>query len=162
MKFPWCQFHQQWTYKFFVQTLFWQLFSSYMYIVKDAEMTFVQKFWTFNIDEIDTSRQFHQHFLCAFFVIMSFLAAFLAMFWLWRQNSSKKHARKCWWNWHQIDLSNVGWNIRSVLEPDAHVAWGDWGKLALCPNMTYAYGFSLKVRFKHETKISSFLYNSMA
>jgi hypothetical protein len=46
-----------------------------------------------------------------------------------------------------IDLSNVGWNIRTVLEPDAHVAWGDWGLLSLCPNMTFAYGFALKVIF---------------
>ncbi len=29
--------------KFFVRTLFWQLFFSYMYVEKAAEMTFVQK-----------------------------------------------------------------------------------------------------------------------
>jgi len=27
-----CQFHQHFMYEFFVQTLFWQLFSSYMYV----------------------------------------------------------------------------------------------------------------------------------
>jgi len=37
------QFHQYFKYKFFVQTLFWQLFSSYMYIEKAAKTTFVQK-----------------------------------------------------------------------------------------------------------------------
>ncbi len=39
---------------FFVRTLFWQLFSSYMYVVKAAKTMFVQKIWTFNVDEIDT------------------------------------------------------------------------------------------------------------
>ncbi len=33
------QFHQHLTRKFFVQMLFRQLFSSYMYVVKAAEMT---------------------------------------------------------------------------------------------------------------------------
>ncbi len=32
---------------------FWQLFSSYMYIVKAAKTTFLQKICTFNVDEID-------------------------------------------------------------------------------------------------------------
>lgn len=40
----------------------------------------------------------------------------------------------------------VGWNIQSELVPDVHGAWGDWGEVELCPNMTYAYAFSLKVR----------------
>ena len=40
---------------------------------------------------------------------------------------------------------NLGWNIQTALEPDVHGAWGDWGELALCPNMTYAYAFALKV-----------------
>jgi len=41
-------------HKFFVQTLFWQLFSSYMYVVKAAaEMTFIQKIPMLNVDEID-------------------------------------------------------------------------------------------------------------
>jgi hypothetical protein len=40
--------------EFFVRTLFWQLFSSYMYIVKAAENTFVQKIRKFDVDEIDT------------------------------------------------------------------------------------------------------------
>ncbi len=48
------QFHQHFMYEFFVQTLYWQLFSSYMYIEKAAELTFVQKICTENIDEIDT------------------------------------------------------------------------------------------------------------
>jgi hypothetical protein len=34
--------------------LLWQLFSSYMYIEKAAESTFVQKICTQNVDEIDT------------------------------------------------------------------------------------------------------------
>jgi len=37
------QFHQHFTYKFFVRTSFRQLFSSYMYVEKAAEMTFVGK-----------------------------------------------------------------------------------------------------------------------
>ena len=41
-------------------------------------------------------------FSLAFFVRMSFLSAFLATFWLWHQNSYKKRARKCWWNWHHV------------------------------------------------------------
>jgi len=40
------QFHQCKTCKFFIQTLFRQLFSSYMYVVKAAETTFVQKIRT--------------------------------------------------------------------------------------------------------------------
>ncbi len=49
------------TYKFFVQMLFWQLFArtrnvhvTYMYVEKAAETTFVQKTCAFNVDEIDT------------------------------------------------------------------------------------------------------------
>jgi hypothetical protein len=38
-----CQFHQHFTRQIFVQTSFWQLFSSYMYIDKAAETTFVRK-----------------------------------------------------------------------------------------------------------------------
>ncbi len=38
---------------------FWQLFSSY-------KMTFVKKICEFNVDEIDTSCQFHQHFTSNF------------------------------------------------------------------------------------------------
>jgi len=37
------QFHQHFTDEFFVRTLFWQLFSSYMYVVKAAKTTFGQK-----------------------------------------------------------------------------------------------------------------------
>jgi len=40
------QFHQRFTYKFFVRTLFRQLFSSYMYVEKAAKTTFVQKICT--------------------------------------------------------------------------------------------------------------------
>jgi len=39
---------------FFEQMSFRQLFSSYMYVVKAAETTYVRKICTFNIDEIDT------------------------------------------------------------------------------------------------------------
>ncbi len=48
-----CQFHQHYRHKFFIRTLFQQLFSSYMYVVKAAKKTFVQKICTFNVDEID-------------------------------------------------------------------------------------------------------------
>ncbi len=40
--------------EFFIRMLLWQLFSSYMYLVKAAEMMFVWKIYTFNVDEIDT------------------------------------------------------------------------------------------------------------
>jgi len=33
--------------------LFWQLFSSYMYVEKAAKMRLVQKICTYNVDEID-------------------------------------------------------------------------------------------------------------
>jgi hypothetical protein len=33
--------------------LFWQLFSSYVYVDKAAETTFVQNICTYNVDEID-------------------------------------------------------------------------------------------------------------
>ncbi len=38
------QFHQHFTYKFFIQTSFWQLFSSYMYIEKAAKTTLYEIF----------------------------------------------------------------------------------------------------------------------
>ncbi len=47
---------------------FGSFFSSYMYVVKAAKTMFVRKICTFNIDEIDYRRQFHQHFLWAFFI----------------------------------------------------------------------------------------------
>jgi len=47
----------KWT-NFLYECWYWQLFSSYMYV---AEMTFVQKIRTFNVDEIDTRAWFHQH-----------------------------------------------------------------------------------------------------
>jgi len=47
------QFHQRYMREFFIRKLFWQLFSSYVYVVKAAETTFVQKICTFNVDEID-------------------------------------------------------------------------------------------------------------
>ncbi len=49
----WCQFHQHYMCQFFVQTLFWQLFSSYMYVVKAAKTTFIQKTRAYKVDEID-------------------------------------------------------------------------------------------------------------
>jgi len=48
-----CQFHQCFTRKFFIRTLFRLLFSSYMYIVKAARSTFVQKTRAYDVDEID-------------------------------------------------------------------------------------------------------------
>ncbi len=49
----WAQFHQHFTYEFFVRTLFWQLFSSYMSIEKAAKTMCVQKSLEKNVDEID-------------------------------------------------------------------------------------------------------------
>jgi len=40
---------------FFVRTMFGQLFSSYMYVEKAAEMMFVQKIGMKNVDENDTN-----------------------------------------------------------------------------------------------------------
>jgi hypothetical protein len=39
--------------EFFVQTLFRQLFSSYMYVVKAAKTMFVRKMCAYNVDEIE-------------------------------------------------------------------------------------------------------------
>jgi hypothetical protein len=60
-------------------------------------------------------------------------------------------------NWQKspkisIITSVPGWNIQTELVPDVHGEWGDWGEMALCPNATYAYAFSLKV-FLMITKI---------
>jgi len=41
-------------YKYFARTLFRQLFSSYMYVEKAAETTFIRKICKLNVDEIDT------------------------------------------------------------------------------------------------------------
>jgi len=49
------QFHQHFMCRFFVWTLFWQLFYSYMHVEKAAETTVAQKICMFNVDEIDTS-----------------------------------------------------------------------------------------------------------
>jgi len=57
---------------FFVQMSFWQLFSSYMYVVKASETTFVRKICTFNVDEIDIWCQYHQHFFKQTLSINSF------------------------------------------------------------------------------------------
>ncbi len=49
---------------FSYETSFRQLFSSDMYVKK---LTFVQKICTFNVGEIDTCCQFHQHFTSSFY-----------------------------------------------------------------------------------------------
>jgi len=54
MPFNCSQFHQRYMREFFIHTLFQQLFSTYMYVVKAAETTFVQKIFTFNVDKFDT------------------------------------------------------------------------------------------------------------
>ncbi len=46
------QFHQPYTRAFFVRTLFWQLFSSYIHIEKAAKTTFVHNICMYNVDEI--------------------------------------------------------------------------------------------------------------
>jgi len=51
------QFHQHFTYKFFVRMLFWQLFFSYMYVEKAAETMLVRKICMYKVDEIDTNVQ---------------------------------------------------------------------------------------------------------
>jgi len=49
-----CPFHQRFTCKFFLyKWYFSSFFSSYMYIVKATETTFVQKTRAYNVDEID-------------------------------------------------------------------------------------------------------------
>ncbi len=55
------------------------LFSNLHYIKRDKEG-----------ENQTTYRQFHQRFLCPFFVRTSFLAAFLVMFRLWCQNLVRK------------------------------------------------------------------------
>jgi hypothetical protein len=68
-----CQFHQHFLSAFFCTNVVLADFSSYMYVEKAAETTFVRKMWAFYVDEIDGRRQFCQHFLRAFFVRTSFL-----------------------------------------------------------------------------------------
>jgi len=55
----WCQFHQHFTYEFFVQ-IFWQSQNV------TRKMTFVRKICLFNVNEIDGRCQFHQHFTSSF------------------------------------------------------------------------------------------------
>jgi hypothetical protein len=43
-------------------------FSSYVYLEKAAETTFVQKMRAFYVDEIDGRSQFHQHLMRKFFL----------------------------------------------------------------------------------------------
>jgi len=45
----------------FCTNIIWAAFSSYMYVVKAAKTTFVQKSCTFNIDEIDTWQMSNMH-----------------------------------------------------------------------------------------------------
>ncbi len=49
-----CQFHQHFTYKFFVRTSFWQLFLCTCNQRKAAEATFERKIHRQNVDEIDS------------------------------------------------------------------------------------------------------------
>jgi len=53
LKFNRCQFHQRFTYKFLVRTLFRQLFSSYMYVEKRRSY---QKFVHFTLMKLTTGR----------------------------------------------------------------------------------------------------------
>ncbi len=55
---------------------FGSFFSSYMYVVKAAEMTLVQKPARINVEESDKRCLFHQHFTYKFFIQMSFLQHF--------------------------------------------------------------------------------------
>jgi hypothetical protein len=54
---PWCQFHQHLYVQIFCTNVVSAAISSYMYVVKAAETTFVRKIHIFNIDEIDTSEK---------------------------------------------------------------------------------------------------------
>ncbi len=67
------QFHQNYTYKYFVRTSFF-----YVHVTRKScqNATFVRIFRTFNVDEIDTCRQFHQHYTREFFLRMSFRLLF--------------------------------------------------------------------------------------
>ncbi len=49
-----CQFHQRFSRAFFVRTMFWQLFTSYVWL--GAKISFEKK-QVKNVDEIDGSRQ---------------------------------------------------------------------------------------------------------
>jgi len=70
------QFHQCYKREFFVRTLFRQLFSGYMYVVKAAKTTFVWKTCVYTTDEIGCRNQFHQHFTHNFFVWKCFKQLF--------------------------------------------------------------------------------------
>ncbi len=65
---PYSQFHQHFTYKVFVRISFWQLFCSYMYVVKAAKTTFVRKNRMFNVDEIDTWKKKQEHWITSIYL----------------------------------------------------------------------------------------------
>jgi len=52
-----CQFHQHFYGQIFCTNIVSAAFSSYTYVEKAAETTFVQKICTFNVDEIDYMSQ---------------------------------------------------------------------------------------------------------
>ncbi len=51
------QFHQREAHEFFVQTLFWQLFSSYMYVVKAAKTMLYEKFVRLTLMKLTPQRK---------------------------------------------------------------------------------------------------------
>jgi len=71
-----------------------------MYVKKSAEKTFVQKFCTYNVDEIDIRFQFHKHLVSSFFCTKVFCAAFLYLQFGFVIFCPKivgaKAAQKCW------------------------------------------------------------------
>ncbi len=93
-------------------------------------MTFVQKTCAFNVDEIDTSSQFHLQFIIRF-VTVPFAKKVLTTI-LSEQKSCPKHIyskmllKKCWLNWHLKYLSRCCW-----VWPRCNVAWpmGAWGTI---------------------------------
>ncbi len=51
--------------------------------------------------------QFHQHFLCAFFVQKYFLCLEFGFEQTFVQKMRTKNAcKKCWWNWRQVSISS--------------------------------------------------------
>jgi len=56
---------------------------------KIGKAHFVQKICAYNVDEIDTCSQFHQHFMQEFFIQMLFPQLFLVTFWLWEEIRTK-------------------------------------------------------------------------
>jgi hypothetical protein len=80
-----------------------RVFGLFLFVFSKPLATNTLTFWDFNFIHF-SYRQFHQWFLCAFFVRASFWQLFLVTFRLCQKFRTKNARVKCWWNWHQDNL----------------------------------------------------------